>query len=90
MELRFEVECDFNIGDTVMVEQEGAFLGLPITAIIIEIRGEVNVHYELHGHDAELDYSLVIECTVIGIFSPADSDPGRGHECLLPCPSRGL
>jgi len=53
-------------------------LGLPITAIIIEIRDEVNVHYQLHGHDAELDYSLVIECTVIGFSAPLIVTPEGG------------
>lgn len=61
MKLLFEVECRFNIGDTVTVEQNGVLVDATITAIVIEIRGEVNVYYQLHSDMVELDCPLVIE-----------------------------
>ncbi len=57
----FEVECKFNIGDTVKVWHEGDLVEASIAAIVIEIRGEVNVFYKLHSDEAAIDNTLVIE-----------------------------
>lgn len=57
----FEVECKFNIGDTVKVRHEDELVDASITAIVIEIRGEVNVFYKLHSNEAAIDNTLLIE-----------------------------
>lgn len=57
----FEVECKFNIGDTVKVRHGGELVCASIAAIVIEIRGEVNVFYKLHSKEATIDNTLVIE-----------------------------
>jgi hypothetical protein len=72
MDLLLQVECDFNLGDTVMVEQEGRLVEAEVKAIIIEVRGEVNVYYELHSQEVELDYPLVIEEYLVNLASRVD------------------
>ncbi|NLU50552.1 MAG: hypothetical protein GXX09_09120 [Syntrophomonadaceae bacterium] len=63
------MECRFNIGDTVAVEQGGCLVKATVTAIVIEIKGEVNVYYQLQSDTAELDYPLVIEEYLVNIMS---------------------
>ncbi len=69
MNLRFEVDCEFNIGDVVKVEHRGSLVEAVITAIVIEIRGEVNVYYRLHSELVELDYPLMIEEYLVNMVS---------------------
>ncbi len=57
----YEVDCKYNVGDTVKVEHGDALIEATVTAIVIEVRGEVNVFYELHSDEVELNYPLVIE-----------------------------
>ena len=67
--MRFEVDCEFNIGDLVKVENRGSLVEAIITAIVIEIRGEVNVYYQLHCDTVELDYPLMIEEYLVNMAS---------------------
>ncbi len=61
MVLLYEVNCKYDVGDTVKVEHGNALVEATVTAIVIEVRGEVNVFYELYSDEVELNYPLIIE-----------------------------